>query len=73
LLKKIESVVASVLGYNRPESASVHQVTGLSPRDRVSIRATLVELGLPTSPFRWSQPLLYRELNRSGQRVWRAA
>jgi hypothetical protein len=71
LLKRIERAVVDLLGYNRPESARVSEVTGISPRERVAIRAALVEVGIPAS--REPQPLLYRELNRTGQRVWRAA
>jgi hypothetical protein len=71
LLKRIERAIVELLGYSRPESTRVSEVTGISPRERVAIRAALVEAGIPAA--RRSQPLLYRELNRNGQRVWRAA
>ena len=73
MLKRIESAIVELLGYTRPEMARVSTVTGISPRERVAIRAALGEVGMAAPGSRHPQPLLYRELNRYGQRVWRAA
>jgi hypothetical protein len=73
LLKKIERAITNILDYQRPEHARVSSVTGIDPRTRYSIRAALSEVGYPAPVARRPQPLLYRELNRRGERVWRAA
>ena len=73
MLKNIERAVIGFLGYKRPEEARVSTETGIDPRTRHSIHAALGEVGLSGPGSRRPQPLLYRELNRNGQQVWRAA
>jgi hypothetical protein len=73
LLKKIERAITHLLDYQRPANARVSTVTGIDPRTRHAIRAALSEVGYSAPVARQPQPLLYRELNRRGERVWRAA
>jgi hypothetical protein len=73
LLNKFERFVTDLLGYRRPEELSVRAVTDIDPRTKYSIRAALSEVGFSPIGSQASQPLLYREVNRYGQRVWRAA
>jgi hypothetical protein len=73
LLKQIERAITNLLDYQRPEVARVSTVTGIDPRTRYSIRAALSEVGYPAPTARQPQQMLYRELNRRGERVWRAA
>ncbi len=70
MLKKIESVIGRLFD---GETAREARVAPTSLRDRIAIRNTLREIGFQVPGSRQPQQLLYPELNRYGQRIWRAA
>ncbi len=70
MLKKIEAVINHLF---ENEHAAVTQVAPISLRTRIAIRNTLREVGYQAPGSPRPQQLLYPELNRYGQRIWRAA
>jgi hypothetical protein len=69
LLKAIERVFSGLFDNEGAEP----QASPMSPRTRYSIRAALSEVGYRAPGAHRSHPLLYSELNRYGQPIWRAA
>jgi hypothetical protein len=71
LLRKIQNTITQL--FQDRDAADEPRVSTVDPRTRRAVRAALSEVGYTTPGSRRAQPLLYRELNRRGERIWRAA
>lgn len=73
MLKRIIHAISQLFADRRSAHVQVSGAAAIDPRTRYAIRAALSEVGITSPVSRRPRPLLYRELNRHGDRIWRAA